>query len=175
MPSLGRSGLSSKARHDRVVASPGRSARARSNRRFPMKHQGQLTSETMSMCMASSRRLTLAWRPVRMPGEGWAAKRVNVSSAGYSPGAGLYNAPHLARNSANFAALSPLAFLSRTAAVYPDKPAVIHGATRLTYRQFYQRCAQFADALRRRGIVEGDTVAVMAPNVPALLEAHYGV
>jgi 3-(methylthio)propionyl---CoA ligase len=98
-----------------------------------------------------------------------------VSSAEYSPSPDLYDATHLARNSANFAALSPLAFLSRTAAVYPDKPAVIHGATRLTYRQFYQRCRQFADALRRRGIARGDTVAVMAPNVPALLEAHYGV
>ena len=102
-------------------------------------------------------------------------KEGNVSSAEYSPEPGLYDAPHLARNSANFAALSPLALLSRTAAVYPDKPAVIHGATRLTYLQFYQRCRQFADALRRRGITEGDTVAVMAPNVPALLEAHYGV
>jgi fatty-acyl-CoA synthase len=87
----------------------------------------------------------------------------------------IYDAPHLARNSANFAALSPLAFLARAAAVYPDKIAVIDGARRFTYRQFYERCCRFADALRRRGIGPGDTVAVMAPNVPALLEAHYGV
>jgi fatty-acyl-CoA synthase len=79
------------------------------------------------------------------------------------------------RNKANFAALSPLGFLSRAARVYPDKPAVIDQTTRLTYSGFYRRCRQFADALRRRGVRPGDTVAVLAPNVPALLEAHYGV
>jgi fatty-acyl-CoA synthase len=88
---------------------------------------------------------------------------------------GPYDAPHLARSAANFTALTPLGFLSRAAAVYPDKLAVIHGATRFSYRQLYERCRSFADALRRRGIGQGDTVAVMAPNVPALLEAHYGV
>src|SRR5207248_764181 len=86
-----------------------------------------------------------------------------------------YNAPHLARNPANFTAVTPLGFLVRAAAVYPDKLAVIDADRRFTYRQFYQRCRRFADALRRRGIGRGDTVAVMAPNVPALLEAHYGV
>src|SRR5256886_12993815 len=86
-----------------------------------------------------------------------------------------YDAPHLARNPANFTALTPLGFLARAAAVYPDKLAVIDGARRFTYREFYERCRRFADALRRRGIGPGDTVAVLAPNVPALLEAHYGV
>jgi fatty-acyl-CoA synthase len=86
-----------------------------------------------------------------------------------------YDAPHLARNAANFAALTPLNFLSRAAAVYPDKLAVIHGDRRFTYREFYARCRRFADALRRRGIRPGDTVSVLAPNVPALLEAHYAV
>src|SRR5207302_1840955 len=71
--------------------------------------------------------------------------------------------------------LTPLGFLARAAAVYPDKLAVIDGARRFTYREFYERCRRFADALRRRGIGPGDTVAVLAPNVPALLEAHYGV
>src|SRR5207248_6486760 len=71
--------------------------------------------------------------------------------------------------------LTPLGFLSRAARVYPDKLATIHQTTRLTYLGFYRRCRRFADALRRRGIGAGDTVAVMAPNVPALLEAHYGV
>jgi len=98
-----------------------------------------------------------------------------VSSAEYPRGRDLYDAPHLGRNSANFAALSPLGFLSRTAAMYPDKMAVIHEAARLTYAQFYQRGCQFADALRGRGITCGDTVSIIAPNVPALLEAHYGV
>ena len=78
-----------------------------------------------------------------------------------------YDAPYLARNAANFAALSPLGFLARSAAVYPDKLAVIDGERRFTYREFYVRCRRFADALRRRGIGPGDTVAVMAPNVPA--------
>src|SRR5437868_6151372 len=86
-----------------------------------------------------------------------------------------YDAPHLARNPANFTALTPLGFLARAAAVYPYKLAVIDGARRFTYREFYERCRRFADALRRRGIGPGDTVAVLAPNVPALLEAHYGV
>src|SRR5437879_10008009 len=86
-----------------------------------------------------------------------------------------YDAPYLVRNAANFAALSPLGFLARSAAIYPDKTAVIDGERRFTYREFYARCRRFADALRRRGIGAGDTVAVMAPNLPALLEAHYGV
>jgi 3-(methylthio)propionyl---CoA ligase len=98
-----------------------------------------------------------------------------VSSAESSHGRDLYDASHLARNAANFAALSPLRFLSRAAAVYPDRLAVVHGATRLNYLAFYRRCRQFANALRQRGISRGDTVAVIAPNVPALLEAHYGV
>src|SRR5438045_2632879 len=88
---------------------------------------------------------------------------------------GSYDAPHLARNPANFTALTPLGFLARAAAIYPDKLAVIDGARRFTYREFYERCCRFADALHRRGIGPGDTVAVLAPNEPALLEAHYGV
>jgi len=87
----------------------------------------------------------------------------------------IYGAPHLARNPANCAALTPLGFLARAAATYPDKLAVVHGDRRFTYRQFDERCRRFADALRRRGIAPGDTVAVLAPNVPALLEAHYAV
>jgi len=87
----------------------------------------------------------------------------------------IFEAPFLARRTANFAALTPLSFLSRAATVYPDKIAVIHGARRYAYREFYERCCRLADALRRRGIDLGDTVSVMAPNVPALLEAHYGV
>src|SRR5437762_4595918 len=87
----------------------------------------------------------------------------------------IYDAPHLARNPANSAALTPLGFLARAAAIYPDKLAVVHGDRRFTYRQFDERCRRFADALRRRGIRPGETVSVLAPNVPALLEAHYAV
>src|SRR6266404_24460 len=86
-----------------------------------------------------------------------------------------YDAPHLRRSAANYAALSPLSFLARAAAIYPDKVAVIHGAQRMSYARFYERCRRLADALRRRGIGLGDTVSIMAPNVPAMLEAHYGV
>ncbi|HUC72567.1 MAG TPA: acyl-CoA synthetase [Stellaceae bacterium] len=88
---------------------------------------------------------------------------------------GHYDAPHLARNAANFTALTPLSYLARAAAVYPDKLAVVHGDARCTYRELYARCRRLADALRCRGVQLGDTVAVMAPNVPALLEAHFGV
>src|SRR6516165_10408054 len=91
------------------------------------------------------------------------------------PAGGQYEAPHLAKGAANFTALTPLVFLRRAAAVYPEKLAVIDGAASFTYRELYGRCLRLADALRQRGIGRGDTVAVMAPNVPALLEAHYGV
>ncbi len=88
---------------------------------------------------------------------------------------GLYDAPHLARGAANFVALTPLSFLARAAAVHPAKLAVVHGERHFSYRELYARCCRLADALRRRGVGLGDTVSVMAPNVPALLEAHYGV
>jgi fatty-acyl-CoA synthase len=81
----------------------------------------------------------------------------------------------LERSPANFAPLTPLAYLDRAAAVYPDKTAVVHGPRRYSYREFAERCRRLASALRARGVGQGDTVAVMAPNVPALLEAHYGV
>ncbi len=81
----------------------------------------------------------------------------------------------LDRNSANSAALTPLGFLRRAAAVYPDKLAVVHGASRFTYRQMEERCRRLAGALAARGVGKGDTVAVLAPNIPPLLEAHYGV
>ena len=76
---------------------------------------------------------------------------------------------------ANYVPLTPLSFLARSAAVYPDKPAVIHGDRTFTYAEFAARCRRLASALTRRGVGPGDTVAVMAPNVPAMLEAHFGV
>ena len=81
----------------------------------------------------------------------------------------------LDRGAANFRPLTPLHFLKRSAIVYPDKPAVIKGAIKYSYAEFYARCRRFASALARRGIGRGDTVSVMAPNVPALLEAHFAV
>ena len=79
------------------------------------------------------------------------------------------------RGPANHVALTPLSYLDWAETVYPDKPAVIHGARSFTYREFGQRCRRLASALGRRGVGLGDTVSVMAPNIPALLEAHYGV
>jgi fatty-acyl-CoA synthase len=81
----------------------------------------------------------------------------------------------LDRNAANFQPLTPLSFLARAAEVYPDQTAIIHGARSWTYSQFYTRAKKFASALAKRGIKRGDTVAVVLPNVPAMLEAHYGV
>ena len=81
----------------------------------------------------------------------------------------------LDRNEANFQPLTPLTFLDWSSTVYPQKTAVIHGDTSFTYLEFYGRCRRLASALLKRGVGLGDTVAVMAPNVPALLEAHYGV
>ncbi|WP_340115269.1 acyl-CoA synthetase [Pelagibius sp. 7325] len=81
----------------------------------------------------------------------------------------------LARGPANHVALSPLSFLPRAAAVYPERCAVIHGDLRYTWAQVYDRCRRLASALAKRGIGKGDTVAVMAPNTPPCLEAHFGV
>lgn len=91
-----------------------------------------------------------------------------------NPKASVYDRD-LDRNAANFAALTPLSFLERAAAVYPEKIAVIHGKQSYTYREFMTRCRRLASALRGRGLGLGDTVSVLAPNVPALLEAHYGI
>jgi fatty-acyl-CoA synthase len=81
----------------------------------------------------------------------------------------------LDRNPANHQPLTPLGFLTRAAAVYPHETAVIHGGLRYTYGEFYERCRRLASALKGRGVGPGDTVALMAPNVPAMLEAHHGV
>jgi len=75
----------------------------------------------------------------------------------------------------NHVALTPLSFIERTATVYGNYPAVIHGAIRRNWQQTYQRCRRLASALAGRGIGKGDTVAVMLPNTPAMLEAHFGV
>ena len=81
----------------------------------------------------------------------------------------------LDKNPANYAPQTPITFVGRSAKVYPDKIAVIHGERKYSYKEFDERCRRLASALKRRGIAKGDTVSVMAPNVPALLEAHYGV
>ena len=81
----------------------------------------------------------------------------------------------LPRNEANFAAMTPLFFLERAAEVYPRRLAVVHGDLRRDWGEVYRRCRQLASALERHGIGRGDTVAVMLPNTPPMVEAHFGV
>jgi 3-(methylthio)propionyl---CoA ligase len=81
----------------------------------------------------------------------------------------------LNRRAANFQPLTPLSLLERAAAVFPDHPAIIHGNRRWDYAAFYARARALASALAKHGIRRGDTVSVMLPNTPAMLEAHYGV
>lgn len=85
----------------------------------------------------------------------------------------------LPRTPANFAPLTPLLFLERAADVYPERLAVVHGAgegaIRHTWSQLYARCRRLASALSARGLGRGDTVAVMLPNTPAMVEAHFGI
>ncbi len=82
---------------------------------------------------------------------------------------------HLDKNPANYQPLTPLQFLERAAAVYPDHPAIIHGKAKVSYATFYARCRRLASALAQRGIGRNDTVSVMLSNTPAMLEAHYGI
>ncbi len=84
-------------------------------------------------------------------------------------------AADLPRRDANHVPLSPVSLLERAADTWPAKTAVIHGDRSYTYESFRARCRRLATALRGRGIGAGDTVAVLAPNIPAMLEAHYGV
>lgn len=81
----------------------------------------------------------------------------------------------LERNTVNHVALTPLSFIERTAAIYPNYPAVVHGAIRRTWGQTYTRCRKLASALASRGIGKNDTVAVMLPNIPEMLEIHFAV
>jgi len=81
----------------------------------------------------------------------------------------------LDRNPANFAPLTPITFLERAAYVYPDRVSVVHGARRSTWKETYARCRRLGSALAKRGIGVGDTVAVMLPNIPEMVEAHFGV
>jgi fatty-acyl-CoA synthase len=81
----------------------------------------------------------------------------------------------LPRTPANHVPLTPVSFLEHSALTWPDRVAVRHGAQEYTYGQMLARCRRLASALARRGVTRGDTVAIMAPNVPAMLEAHYAI
>ena len=82
---------------------------------------------------------------------------------------------HLDRTPANFVALSPVSFVERTAEVFGDMPAVVHGARRLNWAQVRERAARLAAALRALGIGKGDTVSTLLPNTPEMVEAHYAI
>ena len=81
----------------------------------------------------------------------------------------------LEKTQANHVGLSPISFIKRAAAVYPDRVAVVYGDTTYTWSQTYRRCLQLASVLEGYGISRGDTVSVMLPNVPSMYEAHFGV
>ena len=81
----------------------------------------------------------------------------------------------LDKNAANYTPLTPLSLIARSAAVYPQRTAVIHGEIKLTWAEVYARCLRLASALQQRGVGVGDTVAAMLPNIPAMYEAHFGV
>jgi fatty-acyl-CoA synthase len=80
----------------------------------------------------------------------------------------------LERNEANYTALTPVSFLAKAAYVYPDRPAIVHGAVRRTWREVYERSRKLASALVKHGVKRGETVAAMLPNVPAMVELHFG-
>ncbi len=81
----------------------------------------------------------------------------------------------LDRNPANYTPITPVLFLERSAEVYPNKTAIIHGKLRQSWGQTYERCRRLASALQKHGIGLGDTVAVMLPNTPPMVEAHFGI
>jgi fatty-acyl-CoA synthase len=93
-----------------------------------------------------------------------------MSSSDAVPGA---TEEALGKRPANFVALSPVSFLARAAGFFGERPAIVHGARRFTYAEFYARARRLAHALTKAGIRRGDTVAIIAANVPAMLEAHY--
>jgi fatty-acyl-CoA synthase len=82
---------------------------------------------------------------------------------------------HLDRNPANFAALSPVSFVERSAEVFGDLPAVVHGERRYDWRTLRERSARLAAALRALGVARGSTVTTMLPNTPEMVEAHYAI
>jgi len=81
----------------------------------------------------------------------------------------------LDKNTANYSALSPLSFIERAASVYPLQTAIIYGERQQNWAETYRRCRQLASALQQHGIAKNDTVAVMLPNIPEMLEAHFAI
>jgi fatty-acyl-CoA synthase len=110
------------------------------------------------------RRRPVAPQPRLAPGRAASAKRMVTA----------YDTD-LDRTPANFQPLTPLSFLARTASAHPDVVAIVHGKSRVTYAEFYERSRRLASALSNEGIGRGDTVSVLLANTPPMLEAHHGV
>lgn len=85
------------------------------------------------------------------------------------------DAEFLQRRPANHRPLTPLNFLLRASDVFPERVAIIHGELTFTWREYAHRCKRLASALMRMGVRKGDAVAILSPNTPAMLEAHFGV
>jgi fatty-acyl-CoA synthase len=92
-----------------------------------------------------------------------------------TPVSGSASSWSLEKNAANFVPLTPISFLFRAAQVHPLRPAIVHGTWRSSWAQTRERCLRLASALHRRGVGRNDVVSVMAPNIPAAYEAHFGV
>jgi fatty-acyl-CoA synthase len=122
---------------------------------------------------AASRRKPAPTRAVAKPAAGRRPRTLARRRPAAEPRSDLWSA--LRPGPANFAPLTPIAFLARSAEIHPERVAVVHGDRRMTYADFYARARRLASALARRGIGRGDTVSAMLPNVPAMLEAHFGV
>ncbi len=107
------------------------------------------------------------------PGPLASAARI-ASACGESEGEGM-DQDTLPKLPANYVPLTPVSFLDRSARIYGARPAIVHGGRRYSYAAFRDRCRRLASALSRIGIGTGDTVAILAPNIPEMLEAHYAV
>ncbi len=128
--------------------------------------------QTKAQTRTSRSKSKPADRPAKPQGKSRRAGPAQHDQAGN--GAGLFS-KDLGTNPANFAPLTPLSFLQRAADIHPNRTAVIHGAQRCSYRELYARTRRLASALEKAGVRAGDTVSVMLPNIPAMVEAHYGV
>ncbi|MBT8098409.1 MAG: AMP-binding protein, partial [Gammaproteobacteria bacterium] len=87
----------------------------------------------------------------------------------------IYDGPELQRCAANYSALSPVSILKRVERVHPELPAQIHGQIRRNWGEVAERCKRLASALARRGVGKGDTVALIAPNIPEALECALAI
>ncbi|MFO1085810.1 MAG: acyl-CoA synthetase [Reyranellaceae bacterium] len=132
----------------------------------------------------AAKKKSVLGKPVARPALRRAVKGRSSVGRIAAPRPALHKAPALSSNiyerdldktAANYAPLTPLQFIERSASVYPDRIAVVHGERRQTWSETYRRCRQLASALEKVGIGVGDTVAIMAPNIPEMYEAHFGV